>query len=71
MIRNTRIPAKDCTCEQCSHNWCSIAKKIPEACPNPVCRSREWNGIKQRIVKPSVRIELPRPKRVRIVDDEF
>lgn len=68
MIRQTRIPAIVCTCEECGHWWYSIAKKLPEACANLKCRSRKWNGKKKRIAKP--KIELPKPKRTRLYDAE-
>lgn len=70
MVRNTRIPAIACTCEMCHHQWHSIARKIPECCANLKCRSREWNGKKQRTAKPKVKIELPKPERTRINIDE-
>jgi hypothetical protein len=74
MIRKTRIPALECTCEipECGHRWYSISKKLPEACPNRECRSREWNGPKKRVVKPKTSIELPKPVRIKGgEDDEF
>lgn len=71
MIRRTRIPAIRCQCEVCGHVWYSIARKLPESCANLKCRSREWNGKKKRVTKPKVRIELPKPAKVRDYDDGF
>jgi len=68
VIRNVTIPAVECKCEACSWLWLSIAKDLPEACPNRDCRSREWNGKKKRAVKP--RIQLPKPVKVRAYSDE-
>jgi ribosomal protein L37E len=61
-------------CNLCDYDWYSIAKRIPDSCPNRDCRSREWNGKKKkRIPAPKPKIELPKPTRKRIedVDDEF
>lgn len=71
MIRKTRIPAIECTCEKCFHKWYSIARKLPESCANLGCRSREWNGKKKRERTPKIRVELPKPYRTREVDDEW
>lgn len=75
MIRKTRIPAWECRCEVCNwpHDrkkpWYSVGQKLPDCCPNPECRSREWNGKKSKTIKPN--IALPKPIRVRAQDDDF
>jgi ribosomal protein L37E len=61
-------------CDLCVYDWYSIAKRLPDCCPNRDCRSREWNGKKQkRRPTPKPRIELPKPNRIRTdeYDDEI
>ena len=60
------VPGKSLKCDACSFTWVSIASRLPDACPNRDCRSREWNGKKKKR-KPALkpRIELPKPKRIR------
>ena len=65
-----------CTCElaDCPRKgkpWLSLAERPPSVCPT--CRSREWDGKKQKR-KPArkPRVELPKPpKRRRDDDTEF
>ena len=70
MIQKIEIIVNDNTCDVCGYNWTSLAQNIPIFCPNKKCRSREWNGKKQRKPQPA-RAVLPKPKRVRMGDDEF
>lgn len=70
MIEHVEIPAMRCTCDLCRADWISISQRVPACCPNRKCRSREWNGVKQRKPQPA-RAVLPKPKRVRVEDDEF
>lgn len=60
-------------CNECGWDWYSIAKRKPDACPNRDCRTRQWDGKKQkRKPKRGPGIELPKPKRIREdMDDEF
>jgi hypothetical protein len=77
MITSVNIPGRFCQCEAllkdgtpCGYEWFSIAFRIPSHCQNRECRSREWNGKKERKVpekKPQV--VLPKPRKVRQVDD--
>ena len=71
ILRDVLIPGKELKCNLCQWTWVSIDKKLPTVCANHDCRSREWNGKKQRR-KPSLeRIQLPKPARVRtIVSDD-
>ncbi len=75
MIKEVTIKALQCTCEAllkdgtpCGYTWISVATEKPESCRNRECRSREWNGKKQRI-RPT-RIELPKPTKVKQGEDE-
>jgi hypothetical protein len=67
MITNVTVPALLCLCDVCSHEWVSVAfTKRPSHCANPECRSREWNGKKQRKApekKPV--IVMPPPVKIR------
>ena len=72
ILRDVMVPGKELQCEKCFWIWVSTASELPEACPSRECRSREWNGPKKRVRKPKVRIELPKPKRVKWeAEDEF
>lgn len=71
MIKDVTIPARLCRCEICLYEWLSIAVQVPVNCQNRECRSREWNGIKERkppAPKPSV--ILPKPTKVRGGNDD-
>ena len=75
MIKEVTIKAIECTCEAllksgkpCGYRWISTAVNLPESCRNPECRSREWNGKKQRI-RPT-RIELPKPAKLKWAEEE-
>jgi hypothetical protein len=77
VIKKVTIPARLCTCEAllkngnpCRYQWVSTAERIPSHCQNRECRSREWNGKKERkvVVKPSV--ILPKPNKVRGGNDD-
>ena len=77
MITSVNIPGRFCQCEAllkdgtpCGYEWFSIAARIPSHCQNRECRSREWNGKKERKVpeaKPVV--VLPKPVKVRKGED--
>jgi hypothetical protein len=77
MITSVNIPGRFCQCEAllkdgtpCGYEWFSIAFRIPSHCQNRECRSREWNGKKERKVpeaKPVV--ILPKPVKVRKGED--
>ena len=45
MIKTIKDNVKLCTCDSCSHSWKSLATN-PAMCPK--CRSRYWNGQKQK-----------------------
>ena len=68
ILRDVLVPGKELRCDLCGWTWVSIASDLPDFCPNRDCRSREWNGKKKRI-RPT-RIQLPKPTRVREIDDE-
>lgn len=76
ILARTKIPALSLKCDICGYSgsktrpWYSISRKLPEACPNRKCRSREWNGPKKRTVKPKTKIELPKPIRIKGGEDE-
>lgn len=73
ILGDVMVPGKSLQCDVCKIEWVSIASRLPNACPNRDCRSREWNGKKQkRKPEPKPRIELPKPKRIKEeIDDEF
>lgn len=67
ILRDVMVPGKELQCEKCFWMWVSIASELPENCPNRECRSREWNGKKQR---KAARIKLPKPTKVKWVEEE-
>jgi hypothetical protein len=74
ILGDVMVPGKSLQCDVCLLKWVSIvASKLPDACPNRDCRSREWNGVKKkRKPAPKPKIELPKPRRMREdFDDEF
>ena len=84
ILGDVMIPGKSLQCDECGwpdvegrkhiKPWVSIASKMPDACPNRDCRSREWNGKKQkRKPAPKPKINLPKPQRIKTeeFDDEF
>ncbi len=67
MIEDVMLPGKHCRCEICTYEWNTIALEPPKCCANLECRSREWNGKKiKRQPQPTVKIELPKPRRSRL-----
>jgi hypothetical protein len=62
MIRETTIPATECRCEVCGHEWTQTDGKIPTHCRK--CRSREWNGKKQFVQSHVHEIKLPAPRNI-------
>ena len=74
MIRKVTVDALECTCEapDCPRNglpWVSLGKRPPVACST--CKSREWNGVKtRRKPEPKIVIDLPKPVKVRSIEDE-
>jgi len=73
ILGDVMVPGKSLRCNVCKHIWISIASILPPCCPNPDCRSREWNGKKtRRKPRRGPAIELPKPKRIKWeVDDDF
>jgi hypothetical protein len=74
ILGDVMVPGKKLQCDACGFPWVSISSRLPDCCPNRDCRSREWNGKKQkRKPTPKPRIVLPKPQRIRTedVDDEF
>lgn len=71
MITNVTVPARYCVCDLCGYDWHSIALQVPVNCQNRECRSREWNGKKERkALTPKPQVILPKPVRVRGGNDE-
>jgi hypothetical protein len=72
MIRDITIPAKHCVCDLCGYRWVSTAAEPPKWCGNPKCRSREWNGKKQRSHRMEITLPAPRkpgrPKTITLVE---
>jgi hypothetical protein len=73
ILGDVLIPGKSLRCDVCKYTWASIASRLPDACANPDCRSREWNGKKKkRRPAPKPKIVLPKPQRIKTEDfDEF
>jgi hypothetical protein len=86
ILGDVMVPGKSLQCDACgwpnvdgrkhSKPWVSIGDRLPDACPNRDCRSREWNGVKKKrkpAPKLKIEIELPKPRRMRKEDynDEF
>ena len=68
ILRDVMVPGKELECEICSYVWVSISSdKLPEFCPNRLCRSREWNGKKKR---GAGKITLPKPTKIKWVEEE-
>jgi len=69
------IKAMLCTCDVCGHSWKSFCTQPPTWCPNPECRSREWNGKKYRKHGSEIKLPAPRkggrPKTIAVLGDEF
>ena len=64
--------AKHYKCDQCAYDWYSLAKRLPDCCPNRECRSREWNGVKiKRKPERGPAIQLPKPKRIKGEDEDY
>jgi hypothetical protein len=71
ILGDIMIPGKSLQCDLCKHIFVSIAARLPAACPNRKCRSREWNGVKKKR-KPAAKpkITLPKPNRIRQGEDD-
>ena len=71
MIKDVTIPARLATCEICQYEWITIlaADRLPACCQNRECRSREWNGKKTRKIADKPKVVLPKPIKVRQVDE--
>jgi len=67
ILRDVMVHGKELQCEVCQFIWVSIAKELPENCPDRACRSREWNGVKKRGAN---KIKLPKPVKVKWVEEE-
>ena len=59
-VRNVVVPGRLCNAEQCHRPWLSILKHLPERCPRRDCRSRQWNGAKQRSHVNEIKLPAPR-----------
>ena len=74
ILGDVMVSGKSLRCDACMIEWVSIvASKLPDACPNRECRSREWNGKKKKRTpapKPKIEIELPKPRRTKWVDED-
>ena len=71
ILDDVNILAKHLRCDLCLRDWYSIASRLPDACPNRKCRSREWNGVKKkRKPAPKPKIELPKPRRMKQGEDD-
>jgi hypothetical protein len=79
MIKDITIPARLCTCEAllkdgtpCSYFWITLLAppRLPSTCQNRECRSREWNGVKERRVEKKPVVILPKPNKVRKGDED-
>jgi len=73
MITNVTVPARLCKCDVCTYEWISIAVLPVSHCQNRECRSREWNGVKERKAPaPKPVVVLPKAVKVRGGnEDEF
>jgi hypothetical protein len=60
MIRETFRPTLDCTCDKCGYAWVVLGRTPPANCANKDCRSREWNGKKQRSHAKEIKLPAPR-----------
>ena len=71
ILADVQLLAKHYQCNLCTWDWYSIGTRKPDCCPNRECRSREWNGKKQKR-KPAQKpkIELPKPRRTKQGEDE-
>lgn len=74
MITDIQITVKACQCNVCGYRWISLTAKPPESCRNLDCRSRQWDGKRQRshlleTVLPAPR-KPGRPKTITLIDDE-
>jgi hypothetical protein len=74
MKTEVQVSAWQCICElaDCPRKgkpWLSLATRPPSKCPT--CRSREWDGAKQKR-KPArkPRVDLPKPPKRRRRDDD-
>lgn len=62
------VQAYRCTCNQCGHQWSTLA--LPSGCPNRKCRSRQWDGKKtKKAPERRSRIKLPKPVKVRSYEE--
>ena len=67
ILRDVMVPGKELECDVCSFQWVSINRTLPEFCANRECRSREWNGKKNR---GAGKITLPKPTKIKWVEEE-
>jgi hypothetical protein len=71
ILGKVMIQGTSCKCDVCGYPWVSIADREPDMCRNRYCRSREWNGKKQkRRPAPKPKIILPKPQRIRNDDSD-
>lgn len=70
MIQDVTIPARLLTCEVCQYEWVSIMRnRLPSHCQNRECRSREWNGKKEK-KKPAPKPKIVLPRAVKVKGGE-
>lgn len=73
ILADVTMLAKHYQCDLCRWDWYSIGIRKPDCCPNRDCRSREWDGKKQKrkpASKPKIEIELPKPRRIKPAEDD-
>lgn len=66
MIETITREVQRCTCRKCKppYIWDTLASNPPVKCPK--CKARDWN-TKAKLGRPrTVRVEMPKPKRVRL-----
>src|SRR6266446_4207411 len=60
MIETINTTATSCVCDLCAHTWATLAKRLPERCPN--CHLRKWNGF-VKMGRPKKRTDKSRPRK--------
>ena len=71
ILGDVMVPGKHLKCDVCAYKWYSISARLPDCCANPDCRSREWNGKKQkRRPRRLPSVALPKPTKTRWVEEE-
>ena len=65
MRKPVKLNAWENACDECEHSWISFDKDPPTICPE--CRTRTWNGKKQR-GRPKTNLYLSKPTRTRLAN---